>query len=163
MAAVADTAPNSASWELVITRAFDAPRSLVFEAWTDPARLVRWFGPRGFKIPSCKVDAREGGEFRIRMRSPEGTEHRVRGVFREVVKPERLAFTWAWEDEEGKPKHETVVRVDFTEQGGKTRLRMQQGVFESANARDQHESGWSSSLDDLADYLREIAGDGRPQ
>ena len=82
---------------------------------------------------------------------------------REVVKPERLAFTWAWEDEEGKPKHETVVRVDFTEQGGKTRLRMQQGVFESANARDQHESGWSSSLDDLADYLREIARDGRPQ
>jgi len=162
MAAVTDTAPKSAAWELVISRAFDAPRSLVFEAWTDPARLVRWFGPRGFKIPSCKMEAREGGAFRICMRSPEGTDHWVRGVFREVVKPERLAFTWAWEDEEGKPKHETVVRVDFTEQGGKTRLRMQQGIFESENARDQHESGWSSALDDLADYLREIADDGRP-
>jgi uncharacterized protein YndB with AHSA1/START domain len=160
MAAVTDTAPRSAAWELVISRAFDAPRSLVFDAWTDPARLARWFGPRGFKIPSCKMEAREGGAFRICMRSPEGTDHWVRGVFREVVKPERLAFTWAWEDEDGKPKHETVVQVDFSEQAGKTRLRMQQGIFESENARDQHESGWSSALDDLEDYLRAIAGDG---
>ena len=162
MAAVTDTAPKSAAWELVISRAFDAPRSLVFEAWTDPARLARWFGPRGFKIPSCKMDAREGGEFRICMRSPEGTDHWVRGVFREVSKPERLAFTWAWEDEDGKPKHETVVRVDFTEQGGKTRLRMQQGAFESANARDQHESGWGGALDCLEEYLRELTDDRRP-
>jgi uncharacterized protein YndB with AHSA1/START domain len=103
------------------------------------------------------MEAREGGEFRICMRSPEGTEHRVRGVFREVVKPERLAFTWAWEDEDGKPKHETVVKVDFTEQGGKTRLRMQQGAFESENARDGHGEGWNSALDCLEDYLRELA------
>jgi uncharacterized protein YndB with AHSA1/START domain len=162
MAAITDTAPRSAAWELVISRAFDAPRALVFEAWTDPARLVRWWGPRGFRTPSCKMDVREGGSFRIHMRSPEGTDHWVRGVFREVSKPERLAFTWAWEDEDGKPKHETVVKVDFTEQGGKTRLRMQQGTFESENARDQHGEGWNSAFDCLEDYLRELADDGSP-
>jgi uncharacterized protein YndB with AHSA1/START domain len=160
MTTVTDTAPKSAAWELVISRAFDAPRPLVFDAWTEPARLVRWWGPRGFKTPSCKMDVREGGTFRIHMRSPEGTDHWVRGVFREVVRPERLAFTWAWEDEEGKPKHETVVKVDFTEQGGKTRLRMQQGIFESVESRDAHEGGWNSALDCLGDYLHELAGDG---
>ena len=154
MAAVTDTAGTVTAWELLISRAFDAPRSLVFEAWTDPARLVRWWGPRGFKTPSCKMDVREGGAFRICMRSPEGTDHWVRGIFREVAKPERLAFTWAWEDENGQPKHETVVQVDFTEESGKTRLRMRHGAFESADARDRHESGWSSSLDCLDEYLR---------
>jgi uncharacterized protein YndB with AHSA1/START domain len=162
MTGFTDTAPTSSAWELVISRAFDAPRALVFAAWTDPARLVRWWGPKGFRTPSCKMDVREGGAFRICMRSPEGTDHWVQGVFREVVKPERLAFTWAWEDEDGKPKHETVVRVDFTEQGGKTRLRMQQGAFESATARDQHESGWGSALDCLDEYLHELADDRRP-
>ena len=160
MTAFTDAAPTASAWELVITRAFDAPRALVFAAWTDPARLVRWWGPRGFRVPSCKMDVREGGTFRIQMRSPEGTDHCVRGVFREVVAPERLAFTWAWEDEEGKPKHETVIQVDFTEQGGKTRLRMQQGRFELENSRDQHGTGWNSALDCLEDYLRELAADG---
>jgi uncharacterized protein YndB with AHSA1/START domain len=157
MAAITDTAPSSTAWELVITRAFDAPRALVFKAWTEPARLVRWWGPQGFKTPSCKMDVRPGGAWRICMRSPEGTDHWVQGVFREVVEPERLAFTWAWEDAEGKPGHQTVVRVHFTEQAGKTRLVVHQGAFESASARAAHESGWSGSLDRLDAYLRASA------
>jgi uncharacterized protein YndB with AHSA1/START domain len=160
MAAISATGTSPTAWELVISRAFDAPRDLVFKAWTEPARLARWWGPRGFKIPSCKMDVREGGAWRVCMRSPEGTDHWVRGVFREVVAPERLAFTWAWEDDEGKPKHETVVRVDFTERDGKTRLVMRQGSFESEKARDLHQSGWSSALDCLDDYLGELADDG---
>jgi uncharacterized protein YndB with AHSA1/START domain len=160
MAAISATGATPTAWELVISRAFDAPRDLVFKAWTEPARLARWWGPRGFKIPSCKMDVREGGAWRVCMRSPEGSDHWVRGVFREVVAPERLAFTWAWEDDQGKPKHETVVRVDFTERDGKTRLVMRQGMFESENARDLHQGGWSSALDCLDDYLRELADDG---
>lgn len=160
MVATVDRAPKSSAWELVITRAFDAPRPLVFEAWTDPARLARWWGPRGFRVPSCQMDVREGGAFRICMRSPDGTDHLLRGIYREVVPPERLAFTWAWEDAEGRPKHETMVRLDFTEQAGRTRLRMQQGLFESENDRDQHGYGWNGGLDCLEDYLRELASDG---
>ena len=120
MAATGDAAARSAAWELAISRSFDAPRGEVFQAWTDPARIVRWWGPRGFRIPSCRMDVREGGAWRVCMRSPEGTDHWVQGVFREVAEPDRLAFTWAWEDEDGKPGHETVVKVDFTEQGGRT-------------------------------------------
>lgn len=153
MAAVTDTAPKSAAWELLITRAFDAPRALVFEAWTDPAHLVRWWGPRGFKIPSCKMDVREGGAFRICMRSPEGTDHWLRGVYREVVEPERLVCTWAWEDAEGTPGHETLLTVSFAEQGARTKLTLHQAVFESVTARDAHQEGWTSGLDRLAEFL----------
>lgn len=160
MAALTETVMRSKAWELVISRAFDAPRRAVFEAWTDPMRLVRWWGPRGFKIPFCKMDVREGGSWRVCMRSPEGTDHWVRGVFREVVEPERVAFTWAWEDADGKPGHETVVRVNFTEKGGKTRLVVHQGAFESESARDRHEEGWSSCLECLDDYLHASADDG---
>lgn len=157
MAASAGTATTSSAWELVISRALDTPRPIVFKAWTDPGRLVRWWGPQGFKTPFCKMDVREGGAWRICMRSPEGTDHWVQGIFREVVAPERLAFTWAWEDADGKPGDETLVTVDFTEQAGKTRLVMHQGAFDSASTRDAHEGGWSSCLDRLDEYLREAA------
>jgi uncharacterized protein YndB with AHSA1/START domain len=156
MAAIGDTAPASSAWELAITRSFDAPRGEVFQAWADPARIVRWWGPRGFRIPSCRMDVREGGAWRVCMRSPEGTDHWVQGVFREVAEPDRLAFTWAWEDEQGKPGHETVVKVDFTERHGRTRMIVQQGTFESQNARERHEEGWSSCFDRLEDHLRGV-------
>ena len=87
------------------------------------------------------------------MRSPEGTEHWKQGVYREVVEPERLVFTFAWEDAEGNPGHETVVTVTFTEHSAKTKLTLHQGVFETVTARDGHRSGWTSTLERLADYL----------
>lgn len=153
MAARTSAAAKTAERVLVITRIFDAPRSLVFKAWTEPERLVRWWGPQGFTTPTCKMDVRPGGAFRICMRSPEGTDHWLRGVYREIVAPERLVCTWAWEDAEGKPGHETLLRVTFAEQGGKTKLTLHQAVFESVTARDAHQGGWASSLDRLAEYL----------
>jgi uncharacterized protein YndB with AHSA1/START domain len=154
MDARTDTAPRTVEErELVITRIFDAPRHLVFQAWTEPDRLVRWWGPRGFSTPLCEIDARPGGAFRMGMRSPEGTDHRLRGVFREIVPPERLVCTWAWEDEQGAPGHETLLTVTFVEHDGKTRLTLRQAIFESVAARDAHEGGWASSLDCLAEYL----------
>ena len=153
MDARTNAATQTEERELVITRVFDAPRSLVFKAWTEPEHLARWWGPRGFTTPFCEMDVRPRGAFRFGMRSPQGTDHWLRGVFREIVEPERLVCTWAWEDEEGKPGHETLLTVTFAEHDGKTRLTLRQAVFESVTSRDAHHDGWASSLDCLAEYL----------
>ena len=152
MAERSSAAIESTERELVITRVLDAPRRLVFKAWTEPERVVRWWGPQGFTMPSCKMDVRPGGAFRFCMRSPDGTDHWLQGVYREIVEPERLVLTWAWEDAEGKPGHETQVTVSFAEHGAKTKLTLHQAVFETATARDSHQGGWTSSLDRLAEY-----------
>jgi uncharacterized protein YndB with AHSA1/START domain len=143
----------SADHELVITRVFDAPRSLVFKAWTEPDRAARWWGPQGFTTLHCTMDVRTGGAFRVCMRAPDGTEYWKQGVYREVAEPERLVFTFAWEDAEGKPGHETVVTVTFAEHGAKTRLTLHQAVFERVAARDSHQAGWTSTMERLAGYL----------
>jgi uncharacterized protein YndB with AHSA1/START domain len=146
-------APEPAERVLVIERTFDAPRSLVFKVWTEPHHLVHWYGPRGFSLPSCEVDLRPGGTWRSCMLSPEGREHWVHGVFREIVEPERLVFTWAHENEDGTPGHETLMTVTFADQGGKTKLTLHQAAFESVKERDSHRGGWNSSMDRLAEYL----------
>ena len=154
--AAGGSASTAAERELVITRVFDAPRPLVFKAWTEPDRLVRWWGPQGFTTPSCTTDVRPGGAFRFCMRSPEGTDHWLRGVYREIVEPERLVCTWAWEDAERKPGHETLLTVTFAEHGAKTKLTLQQAVFETVTARNGHQEGWTSALDRLAECLAKV-------
>jgi uncharacterized protein YndB with AHSA1/START domain len=156
MAANGNATTTTAERELVITRVFDAPRSLVFKAWTQPEHLMRWWGPRGFTLPSCTLDLRPGGAWRFCMRSSKGADHWHQGVYHEIVEPERIVFTYAWEDAEGKPKHETLVTVTFTEQKGKTLLTFRQGVFESVASRDAHEEGWSSTFEMLAEYLAKV-------
>jgi uncharacterized protein YndB with AHSA1/START domain len=138
---------------LVMTRIFDAPRSLVFKVWTEPEKLVRWWGPQGFTTPFCKMDVRPGGAFRFRMRSAEGTDHWLQGIYREILEPERLVFTWAWEDAQGKPGNETLLTLNFAEHAGKTKLTLHQATFESVTAHKAHQQGWTSALDRLADYL----------
>jgi uncharacterized protein YndB with AHSA1/START domain len=144
---------SAAERELVITRILDAPRELVFKAWTEPDRAIRWWGPRGFTAAHYELDFRPDGAYRVCMRSPEGTEHWQRGVCRELVEPERLVFTFAWEDAQRRPGHETVVTVTFAEHGAKTKLTLHQAVFETVTARDLHQGGWASALECLAEYL----------
>ena len=92
MAAGSSAAAEAAEQRvLVITRIFDAPPHLVFKAWTEPERLVRWWGPRGFTLTSCELDFRPGGRFRFCMRSSEGTDYRSEGVYREIVEPDQQA------------------------------------------------------------------------
>lgn len=147
-------ATKAAEPELVITRVFDAPRGLVFDAWTKPEHLERWQGaPRGFTVTAHKVEMRPGGAYRICMRSPEGVDHWLQGVYREIVRPERLVFTHAWLDAEGKPGKETLVTITFTERGGKTELTLHQTGFKSVESRDGHKEGWTSTFDRLAEYL----------
>jgi uncharacterized protein YndB with AHSA1/START domain len=148
-----NAASRPAEHELVITRVFDAPRTLVFECWSDPKHLACWPGPRGFTAPHHTMDFRVGGKHRACLRSPEGVDHWVRGVYREIVKPERLVFTHAWEDEQGNAGPETVVTITFSEQAGKTTMTFRQAFFESAASRDGHGAGWSSSFDRLDEHL----------
>jgi len=111
-------------------------------------------GPHGFTVLSAEVDVRVGGGWRVTMRSPEGRQHTSKGIYRELVPPERLVFTFAWEgDEDGEPGHETLVTLSFTEEGGKTRMAFHQAVFASAESRDAHEEGWGEAFERLAEHL----------
>ena len=138
---------------LVMTRIVDAPPALVFQAWTEPERITQWWGPRGYTTVSCEVDLRPGGAWRVRSRSAQGVEVAERGVFREIAVGERLVFTHAWEDAEGKPGLETLVTLTFEDHDGKTKLTLHQAVFDTVEDRDGHAEGWGESLDMLAEYL----------
>jgi len=149
---------SSAAEELVLTRVFDAPRELVFDAWTKAEHLQQWQGaPRGFTVTAQESDIRPGGGFRICMRSPEGVDHWLQGSYREITRPGRLVFTHAWLDAAGKPSQETSVTITFVERGKKTELTLRQTGFKSVEARDGHRMGWTSALEALADYLAEIS------
>jgi uncharacterized protein YndB with AHSA1/START domain len=157
MGASSSIVTNSSERELVITRVFDAPRSLVFKAWTEPEHMVKWFGPQGFTSTILRNDLRPGGAYRIYMRGPEGDDHWTQGVYREIVEPERLVMAGSWADSEGNPtRPETILTLTFEEHGGKTKLTLRQALFESVTARNEHQHGWSSSFERLAEYLREI-------
>lgn len=138
---------------LSIARLLDAPRPLVFAAWTDPEQAARWWGPKGFTSVSCTMDVRVGGAWRRVMRSPDGVEYVARGVYREIAAPERLVFTYAWETNPGQTDHETLVTLTFAERGGSTELTLNQALFETVAARDDHRGGWSSCLERFAEYL----------
>jgi uncharacterized protein YndB with AHSA1/START domain len=137
---------------LYMTRVFDVPRSLVFQAWTRKEHIDRWLAPRGFTIPFSEGELRPGGRWRCCMVSPQGIEHWLSGTYREIIENELLVFTHAWE-EDGKRGHETLVTVRFADLGSKTRMTFQQATFASVESRDGHAGGWGECLDILADYL----------
>jgi uncharacterized protein YndB with AHSA1/START domain len=151
--------------EIVITRIFDAPRDLVFKAWTEPERVKRWWGPKSFTTPVCKIDLRTGGVLFYCMRSPDGKDYWGRGVFKEIVKPERIVCTDTFADEKGNkvsPRQygmspdwpdEAIITVTFEEHGGRTSFMLQHGPFKPGDERDMCHQGWSESLDKLEDYL----------
>jgi len=143
----------AAEHELNIRRTFNAPRALVFRAWTEPQLLAQWSCPRGFTCSENRGELRVGGTFSARMRSPEGSEHRLRGVYREIVPPERLVFTHCWVDEQGAPGPETLVTVTLAEHDGRTEMRFRQALFVSVEARDRHEQGWTSCFERLVELL----------
>jgi uncharacterized protein YndB with AHSA1/START domain len=153
MVAAAKPMSETAQHELVITRTFDAPRALVFRAWTTPEHMVRWMGPNSFTCLSAKMDLRPGGAYRIGIRSAQGKEHWMRGVYRDIVEPERLVFSFSWEGEEGERGRENTVTITFADVSGKTRMTFRQAFFETAENRDDHNQGWSGSFDRLADFL----------
>jgi uncharacterized protein YndB with AHSA1/START domain len=136
---------------LRLEREFKAPPERVFAAFTDPKLLAQWWGPEGMSCPVCEIDLRVGGHWRTCMRGAEG-EHWVSGVYREILPPRRLAFTWAWE-ENGVRGHETVVEIEFAPAGRNTRIVLTQRTFETKDGRDNHSKGWTSSFACLDRFL----------
>jgi uncharacterized protein YndB with AHSA1/START domain len=135
---------------LTLKRRLNAPPAKVYEAWTDPEKLMRWFGPAQAETLRAETDVRVGGRFRIVMRGPDGEEHDVSGVYREVVASEKLVFTWAWRTT---PERESLVTVMFKGDGGGTMLTLTHEQFFDEPARDRHRSGWSGTLDKLEAYF----------
>jgi uncharacterized protein YndB with AHSA1/START domain len=138
--------------EIRIIRWFNAPRQLVFNAWTDPAMLVRWFGCAAFTTMDAQADARAGGAWRVVMRSPEGQDFPAYGEYIEVVSPERIVMTHRWEKQVAgvnPAHHRTLVTVNFFDEGTGTRLEFRQTGLATIASRDSHIGGWSDSMDAL--------------
>ena len=156
-----DTAAGTAGETLVMTRTFDAPRELVFDAFTKREHLERWQGaPIGMTVTVEQFDLRPGGKYRICMHAPDGAEHWLEGVYREVVRPERLVYTHCWLDAQKKPGKETLVTITFAARGDQTELTLRQTGLVSRESRAGHEQGWGSTFDRLAGYLGTSAARG---
>lgn len=141
---------------LTITRQFDAPRSLVWKAWTDAEHALQWWGPKHHPATHIEWDARPGGRWRNCLREVEtGRLFWHGGAFLEVLEPERLVFTFAWE-EPGERGMETLVTITFSEHDGRTLMVMHQVPFQSISERDGHDEGWNNTFDRLAEYLPNI-------
>jgi uncharacterized protein YndB with AHSA1/START domain len=142
---------------LVLSRDFDAPRELVFQAWSSPEHLAHWFGPKDFTLPFCEVDFRVGGRYRLCMRSPDGKDYWVHGVYREILEPERLAFTWERDGEDDPHAGHTLVTIALEARGArKTRLTLHQATFGSEEIRDGHAHGWGEAFARLNEYVEEL-------
>jgi uncharacterized protein YndB with AHSA1/START domain len=143
--------------ELTITRIFDAPRALVFRAWTDPKMISQWWAPKHFTNPVCEVDLRIGGALKIVMRGPDGSDYPMKGVFTEVVTNERIVFTNIAVDTAGNHLLEGRTVVTFEDAGDKTKMtlvtratgKVPQAAFMLAGM----EQGWTESIDKLEALL----------
>ena len=135
---------------LVIRRTYNAPRERVFDAWVKPEIFRRWMGPGDVAVAEMSFDARVGGKYRIVMVAPDGERFVVFGTIREYRRPERLSYTWQWEDDDGTPEgSETLLTLDFHDRGGGTELVLTHENFAGAELRDRHGDGWSDALEKL--------------
>lgn len=137
---------------LTLKRRLNAPPSKIYRAWTDAAKISRWFGPEDAEILRAETDVRVGGRFRIVFRGPDGEEHDVGGVYREVVPNQKLVFTWAWRST---PERESLVTVALKRDGDGTLLTLLHEQFFDEAARDRHGRGWNETLEKLESYVRE--------
>lgn len=144
---------DSAKRTLVLTRTFQAPAELVFDAWSDPKHLVRWWGPNDFTLPHCEQDFRVGGHYRFCMRGPDGSDHWVRGEYTLIDRPHRLVFTWLREDADGDIWCDTVVAITLEQRGEVTLLTLHQTTFATVPHCEEHSIGWNECLDRLVQYV----------
>jgi len=153
-----------------IARTLDAPRGMVFKAWTSPEHLTRWFGPTGFTLPVCKMDFRPGGYCHYCMRSPDGKDYWGKSVYAEIVTPERIVMSDQFSDEQGdlarNPDQpdwppEGTIDITLAEKGGKTELKIRHAFRINSPAEqkafdegaDMCSDGWNQTLDRLEEYL----------
>jgi uncharacterized protein YndB with AHSA1/START domain len=145
---------------LHLQRVLAVPRSVAYEALTDPAKLAKWWGPQGFTTPSVDFDLRVGGRYRIAMQPPDGELFHLTGEFREVDPPARLAYTFRWEPPDPDDR-ETVVALSLRERDGGTEVRLTQGDFATEARLALHQEGWAESLARLEQVLVEAQAERR--
>jgi uncharacterized protein YndB with AHSA1/START domain len=144
--------------EIRMTREFDAPRDLVFEAHTSCEHLKNWWGPKKYEVASCEVDFRPGGKWRVVHRGPDGDEDEFYGEYRDIVRPEKIVWTFEWG---GAPGHVSVETLTLEERDGKTTLSAT-SVYDTVEGRDGMlgsgmETGAAETWDRLEEYLRALA------
>jgi len=137
---------------LTLKRRLKASPAQVFAAWTDPEKIVHWFGPAETIVGSVRaeMDVRAGGRYRLRFKTDDGESHEVGGVYREVVPSSRLVFTWAWHST---PERESLVTVTVAKDGDGAMLTLLHEQFFDQKAREGHERGWTGTLEKLERYL----------
>jgi uncharacterized protein YndB with AHSA1/START domain len=167
MVATNSAAPIGASdRDLIITRVFDAPREVVWKAWTDPEQMKRWWGPKDFTAPFCAIDLRVGGKYLACMRSPEGQDFWSTGVYREITAPERLVYTDSFADADGNvvpASHygmsddiplKLLVTVTLVEHEGRTTMTLRHAGLPAGDMLDMTGASWNESFDKLAASLK---------
>jgi len=151
----------SAQRELTLTRIIDAPRELVFKAWTEPEQVAKWWGPDGFTAPVVELDPRPGGALRVDMQGPDGVVYPNTGEFLEVVEPERLVVTTRLLDGDGNVLVEDVNTITFEDEGGKTKVTVHARVIkatpEAAEALEGMDDGWNQTLDRMVRFVTNAA------
>lgn len=169
-------ARHAGGQEFVITRSFDAPRELVFEAFTEPERMKHWWGPKGFTVIASEMDLRPGGFYHYGMRAPDGSAMWGKMVYREIVRPERIVLVNSFSDEAGNiTRHpmsptwplEMLSTFLFAERDGRTTLTIKWSPLNAdqteratfGGAHDGMRQGWGGTLDQLAAYLAEARPD----
>lgn len=146
------------SHTLRIERTFDAPANSVFDAWTNPEVIRRWWAAGAdWETPAAEVDLRVGGRIRVTMRSAGGDEYSGGGEYTEVSRPERLAFTWTWEASEDSPSRGSLIEIDFTEAEGATTVVLTHGGLGTEESKVSHTEGWNLCLDNLASRVLETS------
>lgn len=131
---------------LMLKRRLNTSPANAYSAWTDPAKIMRWWGPEKCAVHHAEADVRIGGRYRVIMRDDANEDHDVSGVYREIVPDEKLVFTWAWRST---PERESLVTVLLRPDGNGTMLTLIHEQFFDEAARDGHQHGWSGSLDKL--------------
>jgi uncharacterized protein YndB with AHSA1/START domain len=154
---------HSGRQELVLERTFDAPRDLVFRVWTDPAHLVKWWGPEGFTTTVETLELKPGGKLLLTMHTDNGFSIPTKGTFQEIIKNEKLVFiTSSFEDDMGNAQLEVLNTITLIEENGNTKLTLHALVLKStpavAGSLAGMKEGWNSSLNRLGETLSDLKG-----
>ncbi len=166
MANVNELKQATATRDVLITRIFDAPRKLVWQAWTEPEHVMRWWGPKDFTSPVCKIDLRIGGQYHFCMRDQNGQDYWSKGVYLEIIPMTKIMATDSFSDAEGNTipasqyglpedwPNELLVTMTFEDLDGKTKLTIRHQGIPDGQMKEMTSAGWNESLDKLADMLR---------
>ena len=138
---------------LTVKRTFQAPRERVFRAWTNADELARWFAPSAdysTKVP--ELDLKVGGKYKVEMHHKGGNVNTVAGTYREIKPPEKIVFTWRWENDP--TAHESLVTIELFDRGPSTELLLTHVQLPNAEQREKHGHGWNGCLNRLEHYVQ---------